>query len=85
MAKKKILEPLKVKRAGPPNKSRDEKKDPNTGLTLLQKDWVQKEADGRGVSRTDIMREAMEMYMTAIESQRDELPLSVDEIVDNKK
>ena len=84
MTKKKILAPLKVKlKVGAPNKPRDEKKDPNTGLTQFQKDWVQKEADGRGVSRTDIMREAMEMYMTALESQRDILP--IDEIVDSKK
>ena len=83
MTKKKILAPLKVKlKVGAPNKPRDEKKDPNTGLTQFQKDWVQKEADGRGVSRTDIMREAMEMYMTALESQRDILP---EDIVDSKK
>lgn len=83
MTKKKILAPLKVKmKVGAPNKPDAEKKDPNTGLTQLQKDWVQKEADGRGVSRTDIMREAMEMYMTALESQRDILP--IDEIVDKK-
>ena len=70
MAKKKMIAPLKVNRVGAPNKPSAEKKDPNTGITQLQKDWIQKEADGRGVARTDIMREAVEMYITAIESQR---------------
>ncbi len=66
---------VKKNRVGAPNKPHAEKKDPNTGLTNEQKIWVQREAEGRKVHTTDIMREAMEMYITAVESQREELPL----------
>ena len=79
MANKKILEPLKVKRVGAPNKPVLEIKDSNTGLTTAQKEWIIKEAKGRKVHRTDIMREAMDMYISAAESQRDEV-LTVDDV-----
>ena len=83
MANKKMIPPLKVNRVGAPNKPSAEKKDPNTGITQLQKDWIQKEADGRGVARTDIMREAVEMYITAVESQRGDSIVS--ELFDGSK
>ena len=85
MAKKTILKSLKVKKVGAPNKNREEKKDPNTGFTLAQKDWIEKEALGRNVDKTEIHREAMAMYIVAIESQREEVPLPVDDIVELKK
>lgn len=82
MAKKKILQPLKVKKVGAPNKPHDEKKDPNTGFTMYQKSWIEKEALGRDVDKTEIHREAMEMYITAIESQREQPPIDI--VVDTK-
>lgn len=85
MARKKILEPLKVKKVGAPVKNKDEKKDPNTGFTMIQTKWIKDWADARGVPATEIHREMADMYITAIESQRDEVPLSVDEIVNTKK
>lgn len=60
----------KKNRVGAPSKPKDVKKDANTGLTGLQKEWIRREAKGRGVHTTDIMREAVEMYITALESQR---------------
>lgn len=79
MANKKIMEPLKAKRVGAPNKPTLEIKDSNTGLTNAQKQWVLKEAKGRRVHRTDILREAVDMYIAAIESQRGDV-LSVEDV-----
>ena len=100
MAKKKMLEPLKLKpkrvrygktekenkgfpsirRVGAPRKPKGEIKDKNTGLSLEQKTWIAKEAKGRRLNRTEIIREAVDMYIASIESQRGDI-LEVNDIV----
>ena len=82
--KKKMLEPVKLKRVGAPKKPKGEIKDKNTGLSLEQKTWIAKEAKGRRLNRTEIIREAVDMYIASIESQRGDI-LEVNDIPDVNK
>lgn len=59
----------KKSKAGAPKKQAREKKNPN-GLTGEQAEWVQKEAKGRGVYKAIIIREAIDFYRTALETER---------------
>lgn len=64
-----MMTPKKKAKVGAPNKPKNEKKNPN-GLSNEMMEWIRKEATGRKLYSADIIREGMEFYRTAVETQR---------------